>query len=61
MHDAVIRDLNRRMACSGMLCCVALVRTDVLVELSTSIIRVTRIDEPGTALAVTSNPVASYG
>jgi hypothetical protein len=34
---------------------VALVRTDVSEELSASIIRVTRIGELGTALAVTSN------
>jgi hypothetical protein len=34
---------------------VALVRTDVLEELSTSFIRVTRIGELGTTLAVTSN------
>jgi hypothetical protein len=34
---------------------VALVRTDVAEELSASIIRVTRIGELGTALAVTSN------
>jgi hypothetical protein len=34
---------------------VALVRTDVLEELSASIIRVTRIGELGTTLAVTSN------
>jgi hypothetical protein len=34
---------------------VALVRTDVLEELSASIIRVTKIDELGTTLAVTSN------
>jgi hypothetical protein len=42
------------MASSGMLLRVALVRTEVLEELSSSIIRVTRIDELGT-LAVTSN------
>jgi hypothetical protein len=41
---------------SGMLRHVALVRTDVFEELSTSIIRVTRISELGT-LAVTSNKV----
>jgi hypothetical protein len=42
------------MASSGMLRRVALVRTDVSEELSTSFIRVTRIGELGT-LAVTSN------
>jgi hypothetical protein len=41
------------MASSGMLR-VALIRTDVSEELSASIIRVTRIDELGTPLAVTS-------
>jgi hypothetical protein len=40
---------------SGMLRRVALVRTDVSEEFSVSIIRVTRIRELGTALAVTSN------
>jgi hypothetical protein len=34
---------------------VALVRTDVFAEISASIIRVTRIGELGTTLAVTSN------
>jgi hypothetical protein len=38
-----------------MLCCVALVRTDVSEELTASIYRVTRIGELGTTLAVTSN------
>jgi hypothetical protein len=35
---------------------VALVRTDVSEELSASVIRVTRIGELGTMLALTSNP-----
>jgi hypothetical protein len=43
------------MAFSGMLRRVALVRTDVSEELSASFIRVTRISELGTPLAVTSN------
>jgi hypothetical protein len=38
-----------------MLCRAALVRTDVSEELSASFIRVTRIGELGTTLAVTSN------
>jgi hypothetical protein len=52
------------MVSSGMLRLVALVRTDVSAELSTSIIRVTRIGELERTLAVTSNrraSVASYG
>jgi hypothetical protein len=43
------------MPSSGRLHRVALVRTDVLEELSASFIRVTRICELGTALAVTNN------
>jgi hypothetical protein len=46
--------LQKRMASSGMLRHVAFVRTDVSEELSASFIRVTRIDEVGTTLAVTS-------
>jgi hypothetical protein len=41
------------MASSGMLRPVALVRTDVSEELSASFIKVTRIGEVGTTLAVT--------
>jgi hypothetical protein len=43
------------MVYSVMLRRVALVRTDVSEELSTSFIRVTSIGELGTTLAVTSN------
>jgi hypothetical protein len=55
------------MASSGILRRVALVRTDVSEELSASFIRVTRIGELGTTLAVTRYQrtqcasVASYG
>jgi hypothetical protein len=51
------------MASSGMLRRVALVTTDVSEELSASIIRVTRIGEVGTTVAVTSRraSVASCG
>jgi hypothetical protein len=43
------------MVSSGLLRRVALVRTDVSEELSAFFIRVTRIGELGTTLAVTSN------
>jgi hypothetical protein len=43
------------MVCSGTLRRVALVRTDDSEELSASFIKVTRIGELGTTLAVTSN------
>jgi hypothetical protein len=43
------------MTSSGMLRRVDLVRTDVSEELSASIIRLTRIGELGTTLAVNSN------
>jgi hypothetical protein len=43
------------MVSSRMLHRVALVRTDVSEELNGSFVRVTRIDELGTTLAVTNN------
>jgi hypothetical protein len=43
------------MLSSGMLRRVALERNDVSEELSASIIRVTRISEVGTTLAITNN------
>jgi hypothetical protein len=51
----LIRILHWRMLSSWMLRRVALVRTDVSEECIASIIRVTRIGEQGTTLAVTSN------
>jgi hypothetical protein len=54
------------MASSGMLRRVALLRNDVSEELSASVIRLTRIGELETTLAVTSNrrtqltSIASY-
>jgi hypothetical protein len=50
--------MKRRMASSGMLRHVALVRIDVSKEISASIIRMTRIGELGT-LAVTSVVLSS--
>jgi hypothetical protein len=55
MYDTFVAYGKVRMASSGMLRRVALVRTDVSEELSASIIRVTRIGVLGTTLAVTSN------
>jgi hypothetical protein len=59
MEDQNIQRENlsspRRVVSSGMLRRVALVRTDVSEELSPSFIKVTRIGEQGTTLAVTSN------
>jgi hypothetical protein len=43
------------MASSGMLRRVAVIRTDVSKELKTSVIKVTRIGELGTTIAVTNN------
>jgi hypothetical protein len=54
MHELTI-PTPRRMASSGMLRRVALVRTDVSEELKAPFIRVTRIGEQGTTLALTSN------
>jgi hypothetical protein len=47
--------VQSRMVSSGMLRRVAVVRTDVSEKLSSSFIRVTRIGELRTTLAVTSN------
>jgi hypothetical protein len=46
---------EERIACSGMLRHVTLVRSDVSGELSASFVRVTKIRELRTTLAVTSN------
>jgi hypothetical protein len=55
-HPGLVKQANKwRIVSSGMLRRVTLVRTDVSEELSTSFIRVTRIGELGTTLAVTSN------
>jgi hypothetical protein len=51
----VFLDIQFRMVSSGMLRRVTLVRTDVSKEISASFIRVTRIGELETTLAVTSN------
>jgi hypothetical protein len=51
----VFTAVDMKMPYSGMLRRVVLVRTDVSEELSATIIRVTKIDELGKTLAVTSN------
>jgi hypothetical protein len=43
------------MLSSGILCHVAVIRSDVVDVFSTSIIRVTRVGKMGATLAVTSN------
>jgi hypothetical protein len=53
----MLKDIFRRMASSGMLRYVALVRTDFSEELSVSIIRVTRIGELGTTLSSSETSV----
>jgi hypothetical protein len=49
-----MEQLRSGMVFSGMLRLVALLRTDISKELSASFIRVTRIGELGTSLAVTT-------
>jgi hypothetical protein len=55
VYGASLKLIKGRKASSGMLRRAALVRADVSKELSACIIRVTRISELGTTLAVTSN------
>jgi hypothetical protein len=53
--DGAENKFSCRMVSSGKLHRVALVRTDVSEERSASFVRVTRIGELGTSLAITSN------
>jgi hypothetical protein len=55
LYNLKTNTIVKRMVSSGMLRRVALVRTDISQEISASFIRVTRINELGTTLAVTSN------
>jgi hypothetical protein len=52
---ANVRHYPGKIPSSGMWLRVTVVRTEVSEERITSIIKVERIDEPGTTLAVTSN------
>jgi hypothetical protein len=52
---------HSRMASSGMLRRIALVRSDVSEEISVSFIRVTRFGELGTTLVVTSKFLRNVG
>jgi hypothetical protein len=54
LQGQVSNNEERRMASSRMLRHLALVKTEVLEEISASFFRVTRISELGTTLAVTS-------